>query len=590
MRCLSILLSLTIISLLVIPVQAQESGVAAAQATCPDGTKITNGAEIRVNMRPGFTYTATAIGIDGFDPMIAVLDENGVQTCNDDEPNAANYSLELPTSGHVSGSDTSAELPFSHNFSTFADISIIVGGYEGATGEFVLILEGMAVTTADGSGDGAGDPFTVHLTQNMVDSGVPLTIYMMAKRGDLDPYVQFVDSDNKVIKLDDGTPVECDDAGDNNTCWGESVDLSDAKVGSVQGRSVDSMLSISLDGFELDPDPDFNYFNYLMTSYEQSSFGDYLVAFHVGIGEGSGGTTDNGGQETPVIPTPSTTKPHTQKGIATVGSSGGMELTCPDGTQITNGAEVAVYIPEGATYTATAIGIKDFDPIMAIQMPDGSIKCYDDTPQAVSYAANLPSTGFVRNADTNAQAELSQNDSDFATISIIVGGYEGATGQFALVIEGMDISPGDETGDSYAVRVTPNMISSGVPLSLYMLGVQDELDPFLQLVDTAGKPIKLKDGTPVECDDGGDPSICFGDSKSLVGSFVTGARNRQVQGREGSAMLTIPISDFDPTVESDLSFLNFNMTSYQQESVGDYVLVFHIGVGEGATPDTQSNI
>jgi hypothetical protein len=131
-----------------------------------------------------------------------------------------------------------------------------------------------------------------------------------------------------------------------------------------------------------------------------------------------------------------------------------------------------------------------------------------------------------------------------------------------------------------------------LPLSLYMLGTEDELDPFQKLVTADGEPILMDDGTAVECDDGGDDSICYGDSSTLVGSFVTGARNQQVQGRERSAMLSIPVDDFDPNADPELSFLNFTLTSYEQESVGEYVLVFHIGVGESAEPepDTESNI
>ncbi|MEO8610077.1 MAG: hypothetical protein ABI690_19440 [Chloroflexota bacterium] len=586
MHRLSILFSLAIITLIVIPVQAQEVDIASVQATCPDGTEITNGAEIRVNMRPGFTYTATAIGINGFDPIIAVRDEHGVQACNDDEPKAADYEVNLPTTGRIAASDTSAQLPFSHHTSSFADISIIVGGFEGATGEFVLILEGMAVTGADGHGEGAGDPFAVHLTQNMVNSGVPLTLYMMAKRNDLDPYMQFVGTDNKVITLDDGTKIECDDAGDTQSCFGDSSDLSKASVNTTQGRSSDAMMSIPLAGFTLDSDTKLNFFNYLMTSYNQSSFGEYMVAFHVGVGEGT--APANNGDKPPIIPTPSSTKP--QKGALTLGSSGGIELTCLDGTAITNGAEIVLYMARGTTYTATAIGMGDFDPIIAVQTPDGKFECFDDTPAASNYSANLPTTGFIRKADSSAQVEISQNSEDYANIAVIVGGFEGASGQFVLVVEGTEVSPDDGLGDGYAVRISPNLISSGVPLSVYMLGVQDALDPFLQMVNADGSPILLRDGTPVECDDAGDPSICSGKSRSLVGSFVTGAGNRQVKGREGSAMLTIPIDGFDPNADVNVSFLNFALTSYEQQSIGDYLVVFHIGVGTGAAPDTQSNI
>ena len=54
---------------------------------------------------------------------------------------------------------------------SLANVSLVVGGYGNQSGEFLLILEGMGVT----SGDGAGDPFSVNLTPGMVDSGVPLT-------------------------------------------------------------------------------------------------------------------------------------------------------------------------------------------------------------------------------------------------------------------------------------------------------------------------------------------------------------------------------------------------------------------------------
>ncbi len=587
MRFLSLLLSLTVLSLIVIPVQAQQSDIDSVNVTCPDGTDISNGAEIQINMRPGFTYTATAIGIDGFDPIIAIRDQNGVQACNDDEPDAARYTADLPTSGEVNGSDTDAQLPFSHNFNTFTDISIVVGDYEGATGEFLLILEGMAVTSADGNGDGSGDPFSAHLTQNMVNSGVPLSVYMLSKGGNLDSYIEFVDGDDNVIVLDEGERVECDDAGDRTTCWGESSDLNDAQVGNTRGRDTDAMMSINLDGFPLDPDPEFNYFNYLMTSYDQASFGDYIVVFHIGVGDAE--TTVNNGNRPPLIPTPSIDK---DKGLPRVGNSGGIELTCPNGRPLTNGVEIIINMPRDTTYMATALGIGDFDPIIATRALDGSIECVDDTQTAISYAANLPTTGFIRNAETNAHIELEQDVDDFANISIIVGGFEGADGEFALVLEGVAISEDDDEGDPYAVRVTPNMIRSGVPLNLYMLGTDDELDPFLKLVTSDGEPVLLDDGTAIECDDSGDDSICYGDSNSLVGSFVTGTGNRQVQGRERAAMLSIPIGVFDPNADPDLSFLNFTMTSYEQESVGEYVLVFHMGIGQSSTPepDTESNI
>jgi hypothetical protein len=588
MRRLSLLLSLAVFSLPVMPILAQQSDIASARVNCPDGTEITNGAEIKVNMRPGFTYTATALGIGDFDPVIAISDDNGVQFCEDDTPSAADENVDLPTTERVSGTSSSASVPFSHNFNDFADISIIVGDIDGATGEFVLILEGMAVTNADGDGDGAGDPFSAHLTQNMVNSGVPLAVYMLAVRNDLDPFMQFVDSDRKVITLDDGTRVQCDDSSNEDLCWGESSDLSDSNIGRTPGAPTDSMISIVLDGFPLESDPELNYFNYLMTSYEQASTGDYLVAFHVGIGDAEVGSDNGNGNNGGgiVVPTPSAT----DKGSSLrVGGSGGIELTCADGTEINNGVEVAVNLPRGVTYTVTALGVGDFDPIIAVRDPNGRINCVDDAQGAIRYTANLPTTGFIRNADTNAQIEFSQDSDSFGSVSIIVGGFDGMDGEFALVIEGGDIADDDGTGDPYAVRVSPNMIESGVPLTLYMLGAGADLDPFLQLVDPDGERVFLDDD-PIECDDSGDEDSCFGGSRSLVGAFVTGGRNNQINGRDNSAMLSLPIEEFDPNVDTDLSFLNFRMTSYAQASTGDYVMVFHVGIGGETFEDTESNI
>ena len=75
-------------------------------------------------------------------------------------------------------SSTSAQVNFNQTSgSTFADVSLVVGGYSEQGGEFLLILEGMGATPADG----AGDLFSVNLTPGMVASGVPLTIYMITR-------------------------------------------------------------------------------------------------------------------------------------------------------------------------------------------------------------------------------------------------------------------------------------------------------------------------------------------------------------------------------------------------------------------------
>jgi len=238
-------------------------------------------------MRPNFTYTATAIGKDGYDPVIGVGDSNGITLCNDDNDTASQYSVKLPSSGVVDASSTSAQMPFSHDSAGFSTISLVVGSADGSGGEFTLVLEGMSVTSNDGKGDGAGDPYSIQLNQSMVDSGVPINIYMISKVQELDAFMQLVDADNKVIVLSDGSRVECDNAGEKS-CWGDSTDLSDSYVAdtasdAIPGGSGDAMMTIPIADATVDKDPNNNWFNFLMTSAGQKTFGDYLVVFHVGV-------------------------------------------------------------------------------------------------------------------------------------------------------------------------------------------------------------------------------------------------------------------------------------------------------------------
>ncbi|HEY9754670.1 MAG TPA: hypothetical protein V6C97_05900, partial [Oculatellaceae cyanobacterium] len=93
------------------------------------------------------------------------------------------------------------------------------------------------------------------------------------------------DEDGNVVELDNGDQMFCDDAGSRD-CWGDSEDLSDSYVSQTNGRLLaggeyDAMLSLPIEGFELEDDEDFA-FTFITTSYEQTTSGDYIVAFHLG--------------------------------------------------------------------------------------------------------------------------------------------------------------------------------------------------------------------------------------------------------------------------------------------------------------------
>ena len=249
-------------------------------ATC-GGLTINNGVEIVVRqMRPGFNYTATAVGIGDFDPMLIVRDSTATSDClgNDDSDDASAFQMNLPSTGRVNASNRSSQLIFNHSNNSMTDISLIVGEFEGRSGEFVLILEGMAVTGADG----AGDPFTLNGTSSMVSSGVPLSVYMIGTERQLDPYFSIMDYPDYTVWTDsDGDNIICDDAG-TNTCWDVGAALTDFQIGrgsrgTITADERDSMLQVPIQ--QLDPQP----MTFVMSSYDRSSTGNYLLALHIGL-------------------------------------------------------------------------------------------------------------------------------------------------------------------------------------------------------------------------------------------------------------------------------------------------------------------
>ncbi len=563
---------------LIIPVTAQENTEGYA-VTCDNGVEFNNGVEILVNsMRAGFTYTATAIGIGDFDPVLAVLDANGQGLCADDTREAQNYTVDLPTSGAVSASSSSSQVLFSQTSGqNMADVSLVVGSVGDTSGEFILMLEGMAATSADGT----GDPFSVRLTPGMVNSGVPLTVYMISVTGELDPLIARIDADFNFIYDEDDQQVYCDDSGDASLCWGESTLLNNSFVtrrGSERlgGFAQDAMISIPLEGTELDPDPDFRFINYLMTSYQQSTFGDYVLAFHIGTG-GSGGKGQGGTKPTLSTPTPIPQPDNSNSGD----TSEGISVACDNGVGFDNGVEIIVNsMRAGFTYTATVIGIGDFDPILAVLDSSGSGLCTDDSREASAYTVDLPTSGFVPSASTSAQILFSQTSGqNMADVSLVVGSVGNTSGQFVLLLEGMAATSADGAGDPFSVRLTPGMVASGVPLTVYMISVTDSLDPLVARIDADFNVMEDTNGNLIACDDAGDADLCWGESAPLGGSYVTRRGSQQLGGFGSDAMLSTPLTGMILDPDQDLRFINYLMSSYQQSTFGDYVLAFHAAIG-----------
>lgn len=255
--------------------------VPGVSATCGN-INITNGVEIIVRqMRPGFSYTATAVGIGNFDPVLIVRDTTNVNDalCNDDDANAAKFQVNLPSTGSVSASPRNAQVVFRHNNNSMTDISLIVGDFNGNPGEFVLVLDGMAVTREDNN----GDPFTLNVTSSMANSDVPLSVYMIGKEVQLDPYFSLINYDDYSVWLDnDDLPIYCDDGGNSSSCWDTGAALAGSQVGRgnqgvITADTQDAMLHLPIQ--QITPQP----MTFLMSSFNRSSTGLYLIAFHMGL-------------------------------------------------------------------------------------------------------------------------------------------------------------------------------------------------------------------------------------------------------------------------------------------------------------------
>jgi hypothetical protein len=254
---------------------------------CDDGTSFDNGVSITVvQMRSGFTYKATAIGIDGFDPVLAVLDaETGTGLCEDDSDGVMEYSAFLP-SGMADYSEFNAQIEFANTSDEdFADISLVVGGFGNLGGEFFLILEGMYI---DPEFDGIGDPFSVYISNEMIASEVALTAYAISADGELDPLLQLIDADRELI-YDGDNPVQCDDMGVEGWCWNDALDMDvdgNEEYDDYFVETAEMILPLwpsdSFVSIALEEEFAGGYFNFATSSYERSTKGNYLMVFHVG--------------------------------------------------------------------------------------------------------------------------------------------------------------------------------------------------------------------------------------------------------------------------------------------------------------------
>lgn len=289
MRRLLAPLYLIVSALLPLSLVAQDS--ITLPLSCDTGTILNDGVEIHLPaLQSGFTYTATVIGVNDFNPIMALVSADGTAQCVDAAEDAATYAADLPTTGPVKASAQNTQVQFSLEANNrHTPVTLFVSGEEATHGEFILVLEGLTTNAADSEGDSV----LVQITESISESDVPLTLYMISVTSVLDPHIQLVDAQENPVLDAEGNPVYCDDAGQEQICWGESIPLVSSYITrkdnqQLRGYGSDAMLSIPLDSLDLDfsdDADDANLLHFVFSSYEQASFGDYIIALHMGFGE-----------------------------------------------------------------------------------------------------------------------------------------------------------------------------------------------------------------------------------------------------------------------------------------------------------------
>lgn len=221
------------------------------------------------DVRPGFTYQVTVLGLDGFDPVIALFAEDGSAICNDDELAATGSLVDVPEIGVVTADGLTAQVMFTTSGS-IGDIEMNIGGFGGSGGRFIAIFEGLAIAPSNEL-DG------VLVTTAAVPNGEDMYVYMVSQTGALDPYMSLPE-----------WGIACDDIGSEGCMGvpgfsGGGIDI--ANGGTYVTGPFDAGIGIVSDGTP-------QYFQF--ASFGGQSAGNYaMVIYGAAPGVTGGATTTN---------------------------------------------------------------------------------------------------------------------------------------------------------------------------------------------------------------------------------------------------------------------------------------------------------
>lgn len=531
----AVVVALTFIAMMIgIVSQALTQGI---EINCGDEDIIRNGIDIQFpNIDANASHTITSIGIDQYDPIIAVFNQQQSGGCNDDSVNASGYTLDFPTTGYVDENNTNAQSVFQNS----SMMRVVAGEYDDAGGEFVLMVEGLTY-------DGNPDLINVIVTDEMIQSGLPLTAYVIEQTEGLNLSLALVDDNGVPLRDNLSEPIECDDAGDDDLCWGSHTSLVESYVdisGTVEmsPTEISPMLSVPLTPEDEQTIVPFQIQQSPLADPDVT--GEYIFLLHVGSGYLLRGDA---------IAT------------ATTGETA-TALACDDETLVSDAVDIT--LPRlDSDYTVSVRGQDKVVPLMAVMDNVGGGLCYFFASSDDIMSAELPVVGMVQPSTASIRTYI-----DTETAQLLTGLIDDTIGSYLLTIEGASIDF-DGTPDVVSVHVTESMVASESAVTVYMISNTLDLDPQLALVSAEGDVLTDASGEPIVCVNTSSDDTCWGEYQDMATAEVTLRNDETIRGISRDVMLRIPL-----TPDLVGTTLNF-MSGRVGETFGDYTLIVHIPIG-----------
>lgn len=240
---------------------------------CADEQGMQFGARFIAHSLNGFNMVITAVGVDGYDPQITVLDASGtIVTCNEDSDEAAQVAVNLPSvTAEPSPTSARADVRVPGDQGRL-DYTIIISSQTGTYGEFVMFYQGAEIRPAS-----EVDEFTVVTNEGQVANEAPLGLYAVNLRRPekaVYPTITFAYGDNfSQTCSKSSAAILCD--GEFEDLTGYSVTLEDETPIPLNGD--DAMLYYDLGGEAAE-------FSLTVASYQAASYGPYTLIIHSGTG------------------------------------------------------------------------------------------------------------------------------------------------------------------------------------------------------------------------------------------------------------------------------------------------------------------